>query len=688
MHLSALPRAAATALLTLAYCASLAPAFAQPAPFDLTALKEQLSQDKERVPLQSIALARATLQEQQGLALEDRLWLMGHLSDDLFKAKKFTEALAIDRQGQALSRTIPRERVHFASRAIIILHEAGQDREAVHEYEQITGLLPALARSTQRKDLLAAANAWQTGGTALAALGQLPEAMDLITRALRIYDTMDEVSFEQVNSINEIALIHFKAGHFDEAMRQIERAITLATQAGQRDALSRAYLRKSHFLSSAGRVDEQYQALLAARKGAEEEHNDYNLAVIATNLADVALQKKDYAAALRYAEEAIPLVEKSKDTESMLVCQINKGLALNRLGRPGGIALIEQAIAAFSADPGKQSEAAEVQGLLAEEFAFNRDFEKAYNASLDHLRRSESVRKATDQKRITETDARYQADKRRRQIDQLEQDQRAQKRFQMLGMLAGALGLLIIIILLISRLYLKRAYSSVREMSLSDPLTGLRNRRYLASRIDEDLAQTGRQRVAHEREHGSAVPHNADVVFMMIDMDHFKRVNDEHGHGAGDALLKQFSALLLEEVRDSDTVVRWGGEEFLIVAKQSSCADVHLLAERVRARVAACEFDLGHGVVLRKTCSIGFASYPFPSPDAPRPRWEDVVALADQCLYAAKASGRDVWVGVVQQAAVAVMPSHLDVRLAVRDGLFDLQHSGERAILWPDGATH
>ncbi|UUZ49560.1 GGDEF domain-containing protein [Massilia sp. B-10] len=145
------------------------------------------------------------------------------------------------------------------------------------------------------------------------------------------------------------------------------------------------------------------------------------------------------------------------------------------------------------------------------------------------------------------------------------------------------LGLLTIVVLLISRVYLKRAYRSVRDMSLSDPLTGLRNRRYLATRIDEDLAQIERQRIAHGRQHGAESLHNADVVFMMIDMDHFKKVNDEHGHAMHDALLKQFSAILLQEVRDSDTVVRWGGEEFLIVAKQSSNAEVHQLAERVRA---------------------------------------------------------------------------------------------------------
>lgn len=167
-------------------------------------------------------------------------------------------------------------------------------------------------------------------------------------------------------------------------------------------------------------------------------------------------------------------------------------------------------------------------------------------------------RSASDQKRIADSAARYDADKKQRQIEVLEQERRGQRRVQMLWVLAGALGLLTTVILLISRLYLKRAYCKVAEMSLSDPLTGLRNRRYLASRIDEDLAHSARQRLALPQEPENASSHNADVVFIMIDMDLFKLVNDQHGHGAGDEVLKQFSRILMEEVRDADTVVRWG----------------------------------------------------------------------------------------------------------------------------------
>jgi diguanylate cyclase (GGDEF)-like protein len=651
------------------------------APVDLATLKAQIAKDRT----QAIPQIREALKGKDSLPAVDRLWLLEQLSEGLFRDLKYDEALAAAHQGQRESASIPVQRVAFGRLAMHIFREAGNNKAAIVEYEKISPMLATLSGTSGKHDgKLEAAHAWRVAGKVLASLGQLPEAMELEVRALRVYDAVGNEPLGQSDCLNEIAQVYFKTGRLEDALREIERAIQIAEQAKVTDILSRYYLRKAHFLASSGKTDAQYQALMTARELAKEEGNTFNQAVVATNLADVALQRKDYRGALRFVDEALPLVEKSGDRESLLVCWINKGLAQNRLGQKEGLVLLERAIAEFSSTVGKKDIAADIQGLLAEEFAFNRDYEKAYAAAVDFKKRSDAVRSASDQKRIADADARYQADKKQRQIEQLEQEGRTQRRVQMLWALAGVLGLLTTIILLVSRLYLKRAYSSVQEMSLSDPLTGLRNRRYLASRIDEDLAQASRHRIAHEREHGPANPHNTDIVFIMIDMDHFKAVNDVHGHAAGDAVLKQFSAILMEEVRDSDTVVRWGGEEFLIVAKQASGSAIHLLAERVRARVAAHDFDLGNGTVLRKTCSIGFASYPFPASDVPRPKWEDVVALADQCLYAAKASGRDIWVGVARSGSGGAMAQQRDVRLGVREGLFELQHSAGRDIVWPE----
>lgn len=193
---------------------------------------------------------------------------------------------------------------------------------------------------------------------------------------------------------------------------------------------------------------------------------------------------------------------------------------------------------------------------------------------------------------------------------------------------------------------LEQANLALRNQSLTDPLTGLRNRRYLGVCMPEDVAQVDRiHRDAHlgrfER-----LRMNIDLVFIMVDLDHFKTVNDQHGHAAGDHVLQQVAEILRDATRDSDTVIRWGGEEFLIVARNASRAESAVVVERIRSQVEAHAFDIGGGETLRSTCSLGFTFYPF-VPEKPELfPWEHVVDLSDHCLYAAKRSGRNAWVGL------------------------------------------
>ncbi|HEX6086207.1 MAG TPA: diguanylate cyclase, partial [Thermoanaerobaculia bacterium] len=173
---------------------------------------------------------------------------------------------------------------------------------------------------------------------------------------------------------------------------------------------------------------------------------------------------------------------------------------------------------------------------------------------------------------------------------------------------------------------LEAAYAQIEEASLTDPLTGLRNRRFLEQSIGADLELA-------QRGHG-------DLVVLLVDLDHFKSVNDTCGHAAGDAVLAELAALLGRTFRASDYVVRWGGEEFLIVIRFVDRAAAPELAEKLRAAVAAHPFPLPDGTILHRTCSIGYAAWPLESLT-----WEQVVDRADAALYAAKRGGRDACVG-------------------------------------------
>jgi diguanylate cyclase (GGDEF)-like protein len=199
--------------------------------------------------------------------------------------------------------------------------------------------------------------------------------------------------------------------------------------------------------------------------------------------------------------------------------------------------------------------------------------------------------------------------------------------------------------LLEKNIELERAYKTLEDVSLTDQLTGLRNRRFFLQHVDADVAMSLRRYddpalVAEPMR--EPLP-DRDLVFFMVDLDHFKEVNDQHGHAAGDSVLVQMKERLREVFRESDYLVRWGGEEFLVLARATHRDDAKVVAERIRMAVSARDFVLPDGKRLAKTCSIGFACFPF-LPSHPRLlSWSQVVELADQGLYIAKHSGRNAW---------------------------------------------
>jgi diguanylate cyclase (GGDEF)-like protein len=170
-------------------------------------------------------------------------------------------------------------------------------------------------------------------------------------------------------------------------------------------------------------------------------------------------------------------------------------------------------------------------------------------------------------------------------------------------------------------LEVRRLLETLRESSLHDPMTGLNNRRFLEEYIDTLTANVRRKQTS--------------MAILMLDLDHFKMVNDTYGHDAGDAVLKALASVLKNKVRASDIVIRYGGEEFMIVLQDISDSDSLAIAEKIRAAVAAMVIT-HNGAILQKTISIGVANFPRDSSTF----WQ-AVKFADVALYHAKASGRN-----------------------------------------------
>lgn len=171
-------------------------------------------------------------------------------------------------------------------------------------------------------------------------------------------------------------------------------------------------------------------------------------------------------------------------------------------------------------------------------------------------------------------------------------------------------------------LHAKRLAQDLHQMAIRDTLTGLYNRRFLEGNINPILAGIQRR--------------DSNLAILMADMDYFKKVNDEYGHESGDSVLKGLSHILQNSVRQSDLVIRYGGEEFLILLVDCHPDDfAETVAEKIRSKVEEHQFRI-EGGSLRKTLSIGISEFPKDTSAF----WE-AVKFADVALYRAKENGRN-----------------------------------------------
>ena len=162
----------------------------------------------------------------------------------------------------------------------------------------------------------------------------------------------------------------------------------------------------------------------------------------------------------------------------------------------------------------------------------------------------------------------------------------------------------------------------LEQLSTTDPLTGLRNRRYLAEVLSVEFLRAKRYRTPRS--------------VVMADIDHFKHVNDRHGHATGDSVLESVGAILKRRLRGSDHGGRYGGEEFLMVLANADADGASIFAERLRQDVEGAQLGGESGVAIRVTLSLGVATLA-PHHETPG----DLVSQADEALYRAKEAGRN-----------------------------------------------
>lgn len=169
---------------------------------------------------------------------------------------------------------------------------------------------------------------------------------------------------------------------------------------------------------------------------------------------------------------------------------------------------------------------------------------------------------------------------------------------------------------------LEEARAEIQQMAETDDLTRLPNRRSTLKRMREEIKRAERYRLP--------------LSVVLLDLDHFKEVNDTHGHPAGDAVLKQTAHILQEAIRETDFFGRYGGEEFLGILAQTDLLGAGVIGERLRRSIEGADFDADEGVRLRRTASLGAATWRHGADTE-----EKLIGRADDALYRAKEEGRN-----------------------------------------------
>jgi len=391
--------------------------------------------------------------------------------------------------------------------------------------------------------------------------------------------------------------------------------------------------------------------------------------MLLTNLADAQLRLRQPRQALRTVEEALPLAERLGEVRVLHALRNNAGLALIGLGRiEDGKREMERSEALLGSE-----------GNGGQRVAMLREFGEALAAAGDsrgaldlyHRERALAAQISREnlEAALREIQASFDAEVRQRDMALL-QDQVATRNEELasqdltLRIWLLLLALLGVLLLLGGLLYrrlrgrerlLSERRERLRRESEQDPLTGLGNRRAFEARMQ-------------------ALPPDAPPgALLLLDIDHFKRINDHHGHAAGDVVLVEVARRILACLRRDDLVVRWGGEEFLVHVSAMDSTQALALARRILERIAADPVETANGS-LQVTASLGLCMDSLPSCPVAL-NWEERLRLADLALYAAKSRGRGRAVGVLDSAADGdtLRAPEIDFEAAERSGRLRVQ---------------
>ena len=508
----------------------------------------------------------------------------------------------------------------------------GEVSKAERQIIEASALLPATLPDYLRLRLLMSSAYVKNRG------GHYDEAMLRYNQALKLADETGPM-WRRIDLRALVANVLFDAGQTDKAAEVNREQMRLATESSDEYGISAAYTTRAIQFSrgtDGGSVLADWRAALEhARLGG----NQRQIVIGMANIADYYLQHDDFQTAYDLSQKALPLAIQINDPSAQSVAIANTGLALISMKRKAeGLPMVRQSMSIDerSGSATSISESANELGDYLERAGYLDDALVAYH---QYRQMSDELNQQDRQRALIELQESFANESRQHELDMLSREGKLKdeeilhhdlqiKQWTAAGL--ASLLLLAVVAVLARRLRVRNQLLSVSNEQLRiqaeiDPLTGLSNRHHL-------------QAVMAERPLGGL-----EGTLYLLDVDHFKQINDQCGHAGGDTVLVEIARRLRHTLRDDDLIVRWGGEEFLVLVRPLPQAEAEALAQRLLCALTDAPV-LHEGKPVTVSASIGFGLFPMrtstPQVDLDV-NWERAISLVDTAMYMAKAHGRN-----------------------------------------------
>ncbi|NVM75229.1 diguanylate cyclase (GGDEF)-like protein [Duganella sp. SG902] len=523
-----------------------------------------------------------------------------------------------------------------------------------------------------------------TAGQTYAEQGNFPAALVKLQRAVDLARPPAGDALSLVAALNALAKLHVQMKEYQNASETLDELLAETEKLKSPGRMSMAKNTEYALAIDSGQPQRALRALLQSLDIERKLGAERMVGVTLVNLSDSYLKQRDYARAAQYAQESLRSTQQTNDKSVEATARLNIAQAYLGMGRIAeGKKQYELGLARYEQENNKP----DLQAALREYGeALERAGDMAGAVQAYHRERaiSDELFEKRRQQAMLELQEKYETEKKQRQIELLSREnqvkgaeidnRRLQQRVWWLLALVFALAAAVVG-LLYRKVRHTNAQLEVKNLELKaqstlDPLTSLYNRRHF-----QDFM---RGLNARERQD--------DIVgaLFLLDVDHFKHINDNYGHAAGDAVLKMIAENLRVALRETDMIVRWGGEEFLAFLPAIPRHGVDEIARRILLSISSQSLTYQEHQISVNV-SVGFSPFPLVPGGEPL-AWERAVNLVDMALYLAKAHGRNRAYGVrgFENFHLTSMEAiEQDLERAWRAGFVDLS-----VVLGGDPGTH